>query len=351
MSRKRKTILKDTAAGNSGENLNQATTLEKDSETAGLKTPETQEDDPLEKEFHETWEELFDMYEENPFIPKEFQTKVPVNSWESRVGYSSLFRQMDHAFLRRVALYQSPVADSLPIEKAIAAAFHPCRNREEALKRFSVLMRLPVEEWDFVDLLELYSFSPRAAEKSWESAKLEGRAEFESGHLAANITFPEGYMSALWNNARYLGVRESFIDEWQPQGGIEVALVDMLAQTYFQWQYWLEQTVMRSQTAPREECYAYQEWKRQHDKSNHPKSWQEGYWFPSYVSEQQDIEHAVQMADRFNRIFMRTLRQLRDLRRYAPVTINNANQVNIAADGGQQVNVAKTGKEKEKQIT
>jgi hypothetical protein len=46
------------------------------------------------------------------------------------------------------------------------------------------------------------------------------------------------------------------------------------------------------------------------------------------------------VADRFNRIFMRTLRQLRDLRRYSPVTINNPNQVNIANDGGQQVNVS-----------
>jgi hypothetical protein len=36
---------------------------------------------------------------------------------------------------------------------------------------------------------------------------------------------------------------------------------------------------------------------------------------------------------------MRTLRQLRDLRRYSPVTINSPQQVNIAADGGQQVNV------------
>ena len=50
------------------------------------------------------------------------------------------------------------------------------------------------------------------------------------------------------------------------------------------------------------------------------------------------LEHAVQMADRWNRIYMRTLRQLRDLRRYGKVTINNPTQVNIAADGGQQVN-------------
>jgi hypothetical protein len=54
------------------------------------------------------------------------------------------------------------------------------------------------------------------------------------------------------------------------------------------------------------------------------------------------------MADRFNRIFMRTLRQLRDLRRYSPVTIYNPNQVNIATDGGQQVNVSKAEEEKDK---
>jgi hypothetical protein len=38
-------------------------------------------------------------------------------------------------------------------------------------------------------------------------------------------------------------------------------------------------------------------------------------------------------------MYMRTLRNLRDLRRYC-VTINNPQQVNIAADGGQQVNVS-----------
>jgi hypothetical protein len=40
-------------------------------------------------------------------------------------------------------------------------------------------------------------------------------------------------------------------------------------------------------------------------------------------------------------LFLRTLRQLRDLRRYStPITINNPQQVNIAVDGGKQVNVA-----------
>jgi hypothetical protein len=161
------------------------------------------------------------------------------------------------------------------------------------------------------------------------------------------MTLPVDYMKGLWNVARYLGVRESFIDDWNPSGGIEIALIDMMAQSWFQWQYWLEQTVKRSKTTPRLEHTEYEKWKHWNEKAKHAKSWQDGYWFPPYVSEERAIEHAVQMADRFNRIFMRTLRQLRDLRRYSPVTINNPNQVNIAADGGQQINVSKAEAEED----
>jgi len=156
-------------------------------------------------------------------------------------------------------------------------------------------------------------------------------------------------MKQVWNIARYLGVRESFADEWNPQGGIEIALVDMLTQTWFQWQYWLEETVKRSQTEPRRENYRFVEWKQWNKEAN-PKQWSAGHWDIPTVSEQEAITYAVQMADRFNRIFMRTLRQLRDLRRYSPVTINNPSQVNIAADGGQQVNVSNTYEEKAKKI-
>ncbi|HEX5736371.1 MAG TPA: hypothetical protein VF131_26310 [Blastocatellia bacterium] len=59
------------------------------------------------------------------------------------------------------------------------------------------------------------------------------------------------------------------------------------------------------------------------------------------------LDHCTQMADRFQRMFLRVLRQMRDLRRYSvPVTINNPKQVNIAADGGQQVNVQAKRKRK-----
>ena len=304
-------------------------------------TADKSEEEP-EAEYNAAYDSLFEAWDEREFTPQDFMINVPVGSLESCVGYSSLFRQMHQAFVRRVAFHTSPEGGSLSPEEASAKAFHACDSKEEAKKLFREMSELPLECLNFVDLLKLQEFAPRVAERFWERAKREGRKEFESGHLAANITFPVGYMKGLWNIARYIGVRESFIDDWKPQGGIEVAMIDMLAQSYFQWQYWLEQTVKRSETRPREEHHAYQEWKRWNEKTKNSKSWQEGYWFPPYVSEERAIEHTVQMADRFNRIFMRTLRQLRDLRRYSPVTINNPNQVNIASDGGQQVNVNKS---------
>jgi hypothetical protein len=77
-------------------------------------------------------------------------------------------------------------------------------------------MSLPVDQLNFSDLGELYAAAPRVAERFWEMVKREGRREFESGYLAANITFPAGYMKQVWNIGRYMGMRESFIAEWQP---------------------------------------------------------------------------------------------------------------------------------------
>jgi hypothetical protein len=60
------------------------------------------------------------------------------------------------------------------------------------------------------------------------------------------------------------------------------------------------------------------------------------------LSEAEAMEQAAQMADRFNRIFLRTLRALRDLTRYTPsLHIENHGQVNI---GERQVNVSSDGR-------
>ncbi|MEO6655596.1 MAG: hypothetical protein ABIO36_05895 [Pyrinomonadaceae bacterium] len=291
------------------------------------------------KESKPTTDDLFDKWDSHP-PAEEFTEAVRVDSLESAIGYSSLLRQMHRSFVRSVAFYRSPTGGSLSSEEARARAFHACTNVEEAKKEFDTLMGLPLESLNFVDFMELQAFAPRVAEQLWEMAKLEGQKEFLSGHLAANITFPVGYMKEVWNIARYLGVRESFIADWEPSGGIEMSLIDMMTQSYFQWQFWLEETVKRSQTREKEVHHEYARWMAQQDREANANGYDDGYWVRPTIAEAAALDQAVQMADRWNRIYMRTLRQLRDLRRFAPVTINNPSQVNIASDGGQQVNIS-----------
>jgi hypothetical protein len=352
---KRKTKVKDNAKINLAESLGQVPVQTEGSlpgkvgsaevgrnQTAQTDEAQNENQSDESTEYQEvvknTYSKLFDRWNDKEFAPQDSQTDVYVNSIESSVGYSSLIRQFQYDYIRTVAFHRSQGNGSVSIEEARALAFHECFNEEEAREIFNDVMSYSLENVSFNQLHTLYDYAPRVAEQFWESMKREGRAEFESGHAAANAVLPVGYMRDAWSVARYLGLRESFLDEWQPKGGIELSLIDMLAQAFFQWQYWLEQTIKRSQTREREEHPEYQKWQRQRNEC-YEKSWEDGYWLRPTVSEQQAIDHAVQTADRWNRIYMRTLRQLRDLRRYAPVTINNPNQVNIANDDGQQINV------------
>jgi hypothetical protein len=64
---------------------------------------------------------------------------------------------------------------------------------------------------------------------------------------------------------------------------------------------------------------------------------EDGTWRPPRVAKADATEQAAAMVDRFHRIMMRTLRALRDLRRYSSkVVVQNAAQVNI---GDKQINV------------
>lgn len=271
---------------------------------------------------------------------KDKEVEVAVGSLEARVGYGSLIREMQHAYIRRVAYYRSEMGGSLSLEDARERAYHACKDEDEAKRIYDKIMSYPLDIIGFADLAEMWPVAPRMAEGLWEMLKNEASEEFESGHLASKALCPVDYMRTAWNVACYLGVRESFILEWQPRGGIELSLIDMLAQAFLQYQYWMKQSVLRTQTEPRYEEPEYTNWKQCKSAAAKANGWEHGWWDIPYVKEQDAVEHAAQMADRWNRIYMRTLRNLRDLRRYSvPVTINNPQQVNIATDGGKQVNV------------
>ncbi len=187
-------------------------------------------------------------------------------------------------------------------------------------------------EWR--DLSYAEQLGPGAGLEVYSHIKRAACDDLESGERAADVVASS--ITRPWIRARYLVLRESFIADWQPTGSIETRLIEMMAQLYTAYEHWMELSVQRVEIECEEERIQIE---------------MRGKWRPVALNGDGDAQQAAEMADRYNRLFLRTLRQLRDLRRYAvPVTINNPQQVNIAADGGQQTNVVKKGKKKEAKV-
>jgi hypothetical protein len=133
----------------------------------------------------------------------------------------------------------------------------------------------------------------------------------------------EGYTSDAWQRARFLALREELAREWQPRNGVERQLIDQMAQAQTHMFFWQERLMVRASVEPLHEKLDMEE---------------RGSWNPPRVSEHQALEQAAAIVDRFNRMFLRTLRALCNLRKVPlAVVVQNAGQVKV---GGQQVNLA-----------
>ncbi len=230
----------------------------------------------------------------------------------------SLARELGAAYARRIAFYRNEYKLELAEAQERAEMRHDPEFRQRGLTD-------PPDQVTYSALEDLADQDPAQALAAWQRVKAAAREDLMSGHRGAQVMEFAGVTNA-WQRAQFLAIRSAFLDEWQPANGGERLLVDMLAQAYASWLTWLEQL----------QVYTTAESARQHSKLQ-----ESGYYDLPRVSSVEAIEQAAAMADRFNRLFLRTLRQLRDLRRYVPpMVINNPAQVNIA---NQQVNTAGNG--------
>lgn len=224
-------------------------------------------------------------------------------------------REMAKAYRRTVEFHR--VQDGLSAtdaeERANVQASGPYLDR---------LRNCPAEDVSWGTLERLGTADGmQAVQDKWRETKAAARDELRSGTRAAEAAEWNG--ATPWTRARFLALRDAFAEEWQPRGGMEWALVDMLAQAYSGWEAHLGTAVGR----------AIYECAHIHEQGEECGRWRT-------VGNIPDDAAALERAERFQRMFVRALRTLRDLRRYAPaITINQPRAVNIAADGGQQVNV------------
>jgi hypothetical protein len=221
----------------------------------------------------------------------------------------SLVRIFREEWRNSVSFYRSEKGGSLTLDEAVERATRKI-DEQRAAEVFERVMTQSAEVTDFHDLHDLWTYSPEDAEFVWQQMKDEAGREFMTGHLAATVFEPVDWMRSAWKRAKFLGVRDSFLDEYQPGGGVEVALVDTMAQAYFLQLHWTEEAVRRTNADPRRHSYEYEKWERYKREAAKAQMWDTGFWEIPYASEVQLQEQAVRMADHFSRLFQRTVRQL-----------------------------------------
>ena len=168
----------------------------------------------------------------------------------------------------------------------------------------------------WIDLDRLAQIDPALALRRWNEVKKAAAKDLETGHRAARAleAWNEG---GPYQRAEFIALRHSLAEQWRPRGGMEWLLIDKLAQASTEEMRWLETAVATRL------CQWQESGSESRDRGRH---------VAPRMSLAASTDQAMAMADRWNRIFCRTLRALRDLRRYA-VTVNiaGAGQVNIGS--------------------
>jgi hypothetical protein len=228
-----------------------------------------------------------------------------------------------------------------PLAKELAASLarhveiferHFHRSHEDAVKdgnegrpdeRERILQR-PPDQLTWLDLHRLSRTDPELTVARWEEMKSAALKEIQSGHRAAETieTTCNGVDNA-WHRAQFIALRAELAAEWQPRNGVERQLIDTMAQAQTTYLVWLQTLT----TYTNLECV-----------SGRKTLMELGKWECLRQSDADALDQAAGMVDRFNRIFLRTLRALRDLRRQNSAVIHQSGgQLNVAQ---QQVNVA-----------
>ena len=195
-------------------------------------------------------------------------------------------------------------------------------TKDKALtKREQDILDIPPEQVTATQLFMLRRRDPDLAERQMASIEKAALAELQSGNRAA-IAF-EALDPKPWDRAQFLAIRTDLSENWKPRNGIERRLIDMMAQAYAAHEVWMERSML----------YATLD-----SESTSESAKKNGTFATPRVTDADAIDQAASLADRYHRMFVRSLRALRDLRRYNPtIVVQNVGQVNV---GQEQVNVA-----------
>src|SRR3712207_6669274 len=98
--------------------------------------------------------------------------------------------------------------------------------RRADLGRATTIDDTQSEHIGWPSLADVAERDPNKAADVWERIKDDARDELTTEHRAARTLEWRG---RPWDRARFLAIRSMLVEEWQPRGGIELALLDQMA--------------------------------------------------------------------------------------------------------------------------
>jgi hypothetical protein len=199
---------------------------------------------------------------------------------------------------------------------AAEAAEAASTPRDHAVER---VRTAPPDQMSWSTLAQAARHDPTVTRAAWEQIKGAAREELSSGHRTARSLERAG---TPWDRARFLALRDAFRNDCQPRGGVESALIDLLAQSFSAYLQWSERLALYVDS----QCEA-----------EDVKLKRDGYWMPPRISEAKWMTWCAEQASAAHRRFVMTLKTMQDLRRLPSVSIASVGQVNVAQ---QQINVS-----------
>jgi hypothetical protein len=225
------------------------------------------------------------------------------------------------------ALAAKSFARVLEMERREGSAGIEGRHRYDSLDE--ALDAAP-EDVSWYAMARLEDEQPGSFATIWERIKQYARDELESGQRAASVA--SGDQRPI-SKARFLVLREKYICEWEPRNVLENQMIDAICQAQTIREYWMRLATER--VAVEREIEQY--WVEHNGKRSERQ-----------IDGSESAREAREEAERWDRVFIRSVRALRDLRRYSTAVIvnNQGGQVNVASDRGQQVNVQNKARKK-----
>jgi hypothetical protein len=192
-------------------------------------------------------------------------------------------------------------------------------------KNLPEIQDMPVEHVAYHDLVELDdSEGPAAGDAVRKRIKEAAASDLVDGRRCRQMVTPEcTAITTPYEDMLFIVTYDLLQKEWEPRGLSELLILQQMLQAHVAVQQWTQKLTRYSAGM----CTTIE------DEDQRAKY---GEWVPPRMDAGLAVEYCSRMIVRFSNLYLKHLRALRDLRRYA-VTINNPGQVNI---GEKQINVS-----------